>query len=205
VFHVKQSPPEGLEAYAALLHRYHGTLDLLSPTALDELPLKLEEAFFYVKPVTELLERGFDWLDVGSGAGLPAIPLAISQPHISFTLVERRRKRANFLQLVRAQLALKNVTVIQGDVKSWRSQRGFEVISAQALGSFLHLYSLTRHLHAGAVTLVSRKGPDWHGEAEALERALEPDSLKCQEFRLAGRGRLVSVTVSGGLACPPSG
>jgi len=56
--------------------------------------------------------------DVGSGAGLPGIPLAIMLPHLNVTLIERSGKRVRFLRNVQALLGLKNVTIIEDDLKN---------------------------------------------------------------------------------------
>ena len=58
--------------------------------------------------------RGKRVLDVGSGAGFPGIPLAISTPTINYTLLEPRRKRVSFLRTVKSRLALSNVEIIEG-------------------------------------------------------------------------------------------
>lgn len=56
--------------------------------------------------------------DVGSGAGLPGIPLAIMLPHLKITLIERSGKRVKFLRNVQALLGLSNVTVLEADLKN---------------------------------------------------------------------------------------
>lgn len=61
-------------------------------------------------------------LDVGSGAGLPGIPLAIGMPGSEFVLLERRAKRADLLQRASRVLDLENVEVIQGDLAGWTTQ-----------------------------------------------------------------------------------
>ncbi|MGA7227414.1 MAG: 16S rRNA (guanine(527)-N(7))-methyltransferase RsmG [Acidimicrobiia bacterium] len=58
-------------------------------------------------------------LDVGSGAGLPGIPLAVAFPDLEFVLLERRGKRAELLRRVSRILDLENVQVIQGDLDKW--------------------------------------------------------------------------------------
>jgi 16S rRNA (guanine527-N7)-methyltransferase len=210
VFHVKQSQLDGLRSYESLVRRYSRSLNLVSPAGLAAFPLKIDEALRYAAPLETLLLERPRWLDVGSGAGLPAIPLAVAHPELPFILVERRKKRAGFLQLVKAQLGLENVTVVAEDVARWQDSAKFAMVSAQAVGSFSLLYRLTRHLHPATVTMLSRKGPDWQAEAEQLQQQLglsgaRLGALKIQEYPLANRGRLVAVTVPGGLPCPSSG
>ena len=57
--------------------------------------------------------------DAGSGAGLPGIPLAIAMPHIQFTLIERMKKRANFLRHIQKFLSLSNVKVVEEEMEKF--------------------------------------------------------------------------------------
>lgn len=205
MFHVKQPRHDLLQAYGELLRRYSRTLDLLSPAGLEALPQLVEEALLYPEALRRPLKEGTRWLDLGSGAGLPALPLAILRPDLSFTLVERRRRRAAFLNLVRTQLALDNVQVVADDVAQYRPGMPYPIVSAQAVGSFSLVYALTQHLQADMVTLVARKGPGWRSEMVELERMVRQRALESHELVLPRHGRLASVTISGGLPCPPSG
>ena len=83
--------------------------------------------------------------DVGSGAGLPGIPLAIAMPQINFTLIERMTKRVNFLQNTIETLELCNVTVVKDElekyahglvVKNLREQTSFDLVTFRAFRSF---------------------------------------------------------------------
>ena len=71
-------------------------------------------------------------LDVGSGAGLPGIPLAIALPDISFTLLERSAKKVSFLRTCKALLGLERARVIQGDLAS-ASASLFDVVTFRAV------------------------------------------------------------------------
>ena len=68
--------------------------------------------------------------DVGSGAGLPGIPLAIMLPQLQVTLIERSGKRVRFLQNVKALLGLKNVTIIEDDLKNVSNK--FDLVTFRA-------------------------------------------------------------------------
>lgn len=198
---MKQLPRDGIRHYQELVRRYSSALDLLSPAGLERLPELTDEALRYA----ELLGASGPafWLDVGSGAGLPALPLAIARPNIAFTLVERRRRRAAFLALATAQLGLANTTIVVSDVRSFRSRQRFSVVSAQAVGSLALVYRLTRHLHAATITIIARKGGTWRDEIAELERALSDKVDDSRDLVLARHGRLAAVTVTGGLPCLP--
>ncbi|MDR0553635.1 MAG: 16S rRNA (guanine(527)-N(7))-methyltransferase RsmG [Treponema sp.] len=73
----------------------------------------------------------FHVADVGSGAGLPGIPLAIALPEVTFTLIERMRRRANFLRNALAVLGLPNVTVEEAEMENTRGKR-FDLVVFRA-------------------------------------------------------------------------
>ena len=106
-----------------------------------------------------------DWLDVGSGAGLPGIVLAILHPgHV--TLVEPRRLRADFLQRVATSLDLSNTTVLQKKVEQVTAAPS--VITGRAVANVAKFFSLTAHLADLSTYFVLPKG---RKAAEELEEA----------------------------------
>lgn len=97
-------------------------------------------------------------LDVGSGAGLPGIPLALAAPRTQVTLLESSRKKAAFLQQAKFELKLDNVAVVCERVESWRSGRAFELVISRAfsnLGEFVTVAG--RHVAPGG-RLAAMKG-----------------------------------------------
>jgi 16S rRNA (guanine527-N7)-methyltransferase len=192
-----------LERYGQLVERYHSTLDLLSPVALRNWQLLLDEALSYAALLGELAPQAATILDLGSGAGLPGIPVAISTPGAQVHLVERRRRRTAFLNLAVGSLGLTNVTVHGSDVRELAGLKA-QVITAQAVAGFSEVYALTRGLHAGQLWLLSRKGPDWRSELAELEEQTGRAVIKVVERPLSTRGTLVAVFLAGGLACQPS-
>jgi 16S rRNA (guanine527-N7)-methyltransferase len=84
-------------------------------------------------------------LDVGSGGGLPGIPLAIAQQHWHVTLIDTVRKKTAFLQHVKAELHLANVEVVHARVESWRGAP-FDCIVSRAFSSLADFTALTEHL-----------------------------------------------------------
>ncbi len=164
------SAADQLAAYGALVRQYHQTLDLVSPAALRNWDSLIADALLYTELSEELVPEGDTVLDVGSGAGLPGIPLALTLPDRHVHLVERRRRRSAFLNLASARLGLANATVHHGDVSDLGGISA-SVVTAQAVGTFTAVHQLTRQLQAPKVLLISSKGPDWRAEAEELEEA----------------------------------
>ena len=208
-FHVKQLQTKQLEQYANLIRRYHRTLDLMSGVAVEGLEEKFADSLAYADFMRDRLEPQHQILDVGSGVGLPGIPLAIQFPNYPITLVERRQKRAGFLKIVVSQLELENVTVVAEDVTSWQ-QSPVTWVTAQAVGRLFDLYCLTHHLHAESVVLMSRKGDVYMEEVAELREKLSfsnPDlsDIVSRETvsatPLRTHGTLVAISLPGGLHC----
>jgi 16S rRNA (guanine527-N7)-methyltransferase len=203
MFHVKHRPLDKRIAYSDLLGRYHKTLDLMSERALKSLELKLNEAQCYADAIAPHLSPTDRILDVGSGAGLPGILLALAFPQNSVTLVERRQRRSAFLRIVASQLELSNVEVVSSDVRDLHGD-SYRWITAQAVGEFAHLYCLTRHLHAQTVHIVMRRGELSPAEQAALESVAGP-LLGLESIPLPTHGTLVAAQLQGGQPCPSSG
>ena len=95
-------------------------------------------------------------LDVGSGGGLPGIPLAIARPDLAVTLVDTVQKKATFLQQVAIELELKNVAVHHARVEEMRGQ--YAQISSRAFAELALFVSLTRHRLAPGGRWLAMKG-----------------------------------------------
>lgn len=213
-----------LERYRELITMYHRSLDLMSARAVANLDEKLRESLCYAEMIRkhDLLASTFistltnnvntdvavspSLLDLGSGVGLPGIPIAIACPEIPVFLVERRRKRATFLQIVLSKLDLPNAMLVAEDVRNFRGET-VRCVTAQAVGHFLDSYCLTRHLHSEQVTLLSRKGNAYHSEVATLQEILalatgviEPSII--HETPLGDQATLVALTLTGGIPCP---
>ncbi|MDF1521732.1 MAG: class I SAM-dependent methyltransferase [Trueperaceae bacterium] len=199
-----------IDAYRALLERYRGTLDLMSPRAFDELDAKVAEAERYAAVVARFAPETGAVLDLGTGAGLPGAVVAARLAPRPVWWVERRHRRATFLAQVAARAGFEAVRVADRDVRDLDAVAVGPVVAvtAQAVASFEAVASLTRHLWDERVLLVSRKGPGWEAEVEALRQAVAGWGTATVEVvatePLGTRGTLIAVRVQGGPACPPS-
>ena len=107
-------------------------------------------------------------LDVGSGAGLPGIPLAIARPEWDFVLLDSNQKKAAFLRQAVAELRLKNANVTCERVEAWRPVQRFDSIICRALASLTDFVSLSKHLLAPGGTFAAMKGAYPHEEIAQL-------------------------------------
>lgn len=112
--------------------------------------------------------------DVGAGAGVPGVPLAIVRPEISMVLIEARRKRVSFLSTLKRELQMDNVTVIEGRAEdvvegSAEARGAFDVVVSRAVGRLDRLVPTAMlYLKAGGVFIASGPPP---GQASATARA----------------------------------
>ncbi len=105
-------------------------------------------------------------LDVGSGGGLPGIPLAIARPALSVSMVDTVQKKATFLQQAAIQLGLKNVTAYHARVEQLPGQ--YAQISSRAFAELKLFTDLTRHLLAPGGRWLAMKGVRPDDEIAAL-------------------------------------
>ncbi len=145
--------------YAALLRQWNPKINLVSPTTLPH----LEERHLLdcAQLAPHLPQNGpLEILDVGSGAGLPGLILAILAPQHRFTLAERDQRKAAFLHTAIHSMGLGNVKVHAADVKIIENQ--FDIITSRAWASLSDILTLTSPLlsEQGAWLLLKGKALD---------------------------------------------
>jgi 16S rRNA (guanine527-N7)-methyltransferase len=106
--------------------------------------------------------------DVGSGGGLPGIPLSLCRPCQSVTLVDSNGKKTRFLEHVRILLDLSNVTVVQSRVEDFETQ--FDVVTCRAFASLARIAGMTAHLLSPGARVLAMKAD----LGEELEQDLSP-------------------------------
>jgi 16S rRNA (guanine527-N7)-methyltransferase len=97
-------------------------------------------------------------LDVGSGAGLPGIPLAIALPELAVTVLDSNGKKARFLRHAVRALKLPNVAVVEARVEDCRPERPFAAVTSRAFASLKDFFNLTGHLLAPDGQWLAMKG-----------------------------------------------
>jgi len=98
------------------------------------------------------------WLDVGCGAGLPGLVLAIVRPDWQFTLIDSNSKKTSFVQQAVIELGLHNVTVCCARVEELKSDDKFDGIISRAFAETADFVTLTRHLLADKGRWAAMKG-----------------------------------------------
>jgi len=127
--------------------------------------------------------QGQHYLDVGSGAGLPGIPLAILNPQHTWVLVDKNSKKTRFLTQVIAELALPQVKAIHSRSEDFAPSQGFDSILSRAFGTLKELVDTTTHLLAPNGQILAMKGKVPKEELAAL-----PENITSEIVRLVVNG-----------------
>ena len=133
--------------------------------------------------------RGHRVADIGSGAGVPGLPLAIAEPQRHFTLIESRGKRAAFLRHVQGLLELTNVAVEHRRVEDMNDAGPFDTLLVRALAPLEDLPRLTAHLF----------GPDTVMLAQTGEKDRSCRAVPDERFEVCSAGGAVAELFRGAL------
>lgn len=153
--------------YLALLLKWNKAFNL---TAIREPGEMVSRQLLDSLSILPLL-RGTRVLDVGTGPGLPGIPLAIAEPERQFVLIDSNGKKTRFVQQSLVTLGLANARVERSRVEAYRSVDGFDTITSRAFAALPKMLQLTEHLLAGRGRLVAMKGTVPGEEIAELEAA----------------------------------
>lgn len=170
---------DALTGYLNLLARWNRTYNLTGTRD----PRELVERHLVESITLSAWLHGERIADVGTGGGLPGLPLAIDAPERRFVLIESRVKRVRFLRHVVGSLRLQNVEVAHTRVEDLRCERPFDTVLARAVAPPAELIALTRHLTAPGTVLLMLTA----ARLEAEWRAIAADhGLVPQDIELAG-------------------
>ena len=162
---VPESSQLKLIQYLELIEKWNKVHNL---TAIRGLEPMLAHHLLDCLAVMPYLGAARSLLDVGSGAGLPGIPLAIAQPELSVTLLDSSHKRQAFQLQCKAELGLGNVTAVHSRVEDYRNEPGFEAVISRAFSDLGEFVGAARHLCAPGGRLLAMKGLYPHDEIAKL-------------------------------------
>ena len=161
---ISAADEEKLLSYLSLLDKWNRVYNL---TAVRETERMVSHHLLDSLAVVSYFQSG-RVLDVGSGGGLPGIPLAIARSDLRVTLIDSVAKKTAFLLQAKAELGLENVSVVTGRVEAHQDAKGFDTIISRAFSDLKEFVTLTRHLLAPGGRWLAMKGLYPHEEIAAL-------------------------------------
>ncbi|MFB4353459.1 16S rRNA (guanine(527)-N(7))-methyltransferase RsmG [Microbacterium sp. LS_15] len=134
--------------------------------------------------------------DVGSGAGLPGIVLAIARPDVHFTLVEPMERRVTWLTEQKRELGLDNVEVLRARAEDVERPEGFDVVTARAVSALRTLLPWTAPLVRNGGELTLLKGKNATNEIDAAQKQIKKYRLSDVRVEVLGEGVLPEAEVT---------
>lgn len=188
---------ERLGRYLAFLADANRKFNLTAVDAPEAMWIRHVADSLTLLPVLASLEAK-DVLDVGSGGGLPAMPLAIAMPEVRFTLLEATGKKARFLERAAAELGLANVTVVAARAEDAgrdreRFRERFDAVTSRAVGALPTLLELTLPFAKVEGHVLAIKGEKAIEEVAAAKRALHALHAEALEPVRTPTGTIVAV------------
>jgi 16S rRNA (guanine527-N7)-methyltransferase len=171
---VSEGEAAQLAEYLALLQQWNKVYNLTGIRDENELIQRYLVESLAFRPYI----RGERIVDVGSGAGVPGVPLAITMPGVEMTLVESRGKRARFLRHVQGSLKLPNISVEQARAEELTVDQRFDTVLARAVAAPPELLKLTRHLLVDNGVILVLTSASFESEVESVGPEVDVRCIK---------------------------
>nr|WP_000217352.1 16S rRNA (guanine(527)-N(7))-methyltransferase RsmG [Salmonella enterica] len=179
-----------LVAYVDMLHKWNKAYNLTSVRDPNEMLVRHILDSIVVAPYLQ----GQRFIDVGTGPGLPGIPLAIVLPDAHFTLLDSLGKRVRFLRQVQHELKLENITPVQSRVEAYPSEPPFDGVISRAFASLNDMVSWCHHLPGEKGRFYALKGQLPGDEIASLPDNFSVESVeKLHVPQLEGERHLVII------------
>ncbi|ENI7699054.1 16S rRNA (guanine(527)-N(7))-methyltransferase RsmG [Salmonella enterica] len=179
-----------LVAYVDMLHKWNKAYNLTSVRDPAEMVVRHILDSIVVAPYLQ----GQRFIDVGTGPGLPGIPLAIVLPDAHFTLLDSLGKRVRFLRQVQHELKLENITPVQSRVEAYPSEPPFDGVISRAFASLNDMVSWCHHLPGEKGRFYALKGQLPEDEIASLPDDFSVESVeKLRVPQLEGERHLVII------------
>lgn len=143
-----------LADYLFLLDKWNSAYNLTAVRTLESMASKHILDSLAILPWL----KGNRMIDIGTGAGLPGIPLALAKPDLNFVLLDSNGKKIRFLNEVKRQLNLENIQIVQLRVENYRPAQRFDTVLSRAFSSLAQMIQWTQHLIADEGIWLAMKG-----------------------------------------------
>jgi 16S rRNA (guanine527-N7)-methyltransferase len=151
---ITSAQEQQLIALVAMLHKWNKAYNLTSVRDPQEMLVRHILDSLVVSPYL----HGDHIIDVGTGPGLPGLPLAICNPDKQFVLLDSLGKRINFIRQVIHELKLTNVTPVLARVQDYQPNQGFSSVISRAFASLADMLSWCHHLPSADGRFIALKG-----------------------------------------------
>ncbi|AKL14353.1 TPA: 16S rRNA (guanine(527)-N(7))-methyltransferase RsmG [Kluyvera intermedia] len=179
-----------LVAYVEMLHKWNKAYNLTSVRDPNEMLIRHILDSIVVAPHLQ----GERFIDVGTGPGLPGIPLSIVLPDAHFTLLDSLGKRVRFLRQVQHELHLTNVTPVQSRVEDFPAEPPFDGVISRAFASLNDMVNWCQHLPGTQGKFYALKGLIPNDEIDTLPAQFSVESIvKLDVPHLEGDRHLVVI------------
>lgn len=159
-----------LTQYLVLLEKWNKTYNLTAIRDIRQMLVQHVLDSLVVIPHLPLNGSEIRLLDVGSGAGLPGVPIAVAAPEIRVTMLDSNQKKTAFIQHAIGELGLANANVVCARVEDWKSDAPFKIITSRAYSELRLFVEQTKHLLHQEGIFAAMKGQFPKDEIEALPK-----------------------------------
>ncbi len=143
-------------AYLRLMQKWNRAYNLTAIRELDDMVVKHLLDSLSILP---FIDRG-PILDVGTGPGLPGLPLALCLPDYQFVLLDSNGKKTRFLTQVKIELSVENIDIIHSRVEQYQPPSGFGIITCRAFAALNTILDRTQHLVTSTTRILAMKGKE---------------------------------------------
>jgi 16S rRNA (guanine527-N7)-methyltransferase len=164
-----QEQQSRLLAFIALLVKWNRVYNLTSVRNAQDMLIRHIIDSLSILPYVQ----GVRIIDVGAGAGLPGIPLAIAKPECRFVLLDSNRKKTRFMQQAKTELSLGNVEVVCLRAEDFHPVELFDSVISRALASLSQIVSWSSHLCRANSVILAMKGTYPDAEIREIPKSFE--------------------------------
>lgn len=182
-----------LTGYVEMLHKWNKAYNLTSVRDPEQMLIRHILDSIVVEPYLQ----GSRFIDVGTGPGLPGVPLAIVRPEAHFTLLDSLGKRVRFLKQVQHELKLTNIEPVQSRVEDFPAEPPFDGVISRAFASLNDMLNWCHHLPGGAGRFYALKGVVPEDELATLPAGFSVEQVvKLAVPQLEGERHLIVVKLT---------
>ncbi len=143
-------------AYLQLMQKWNKAYNLTAIRDFDQMVIRHLLDSLSILPFIS----GSPVLDVGTGAGLPGIPLALAMPDCQFVLLDSNGKKTRFLTQVKIELGIENIGIIHARIEDYQPGKTFSIITCRAFAELNTILDRTQHLLTSTTRILAMKGKE---------------------------------------------